>query len=271
MRTLALALCVIFSTALSAAESHRLDPERSSKSAGKHGGKGEEAEDPSHWSYTGKQTGPANWGRMNPSYSQCSEGRNQSPIDVVGAIPQAISPLKFSYGLSKLGIVNNGHTIQVNVDSGSWLDALGEQYELKQFHFHTPSEELINGKQFPLVAHLVHKSEAGQLAVIAVLFKEGKENPLLDHIWPRLPEEHGETRSYEGRMISPASILPTNLKYYTLTGSLTTPPCSEGVRWLILKTPVELSKAQLARFRKEFPLNARPTQPINGREIIESM
>ncbi|QDQ29181.1 carbonic anhydrase family protein [Chitinimonas arctica] len=229
------------------------------------------AEDPNHWSYTGPKTGPQNWSRLNAANTPCSEGKEQSPVNVSGAVGQQLAPLKFSYGMSKLAIVNNGHTIQVNIDPGSWLEALGERYELKQFHFHTPSEELISGKQFPLVAHMVHKSEAGQLAVVAVLFKEGKEHPLLQTHWERLPEEHGESRSYEERSFSPAGLLPGNLKYYTLTGSLTTPPCSEGVRWLILKTPVELSSAQLARFRREFPFNARPVQPINGREILESM
>jgi carbonic anhydrase len=117
---------------------------------------------------------------------------------------------------------------------------------------------------------MVHASESGSLAVIAVLFKEGRANPTLDALWPRLPEEHGETRSYSERVLSPASLLPDNLRFFTLKGSLTTPPCSEEVRWLILKTPLELSSAQLERFRQFFPMNARPLQALNGREILES-
>ncbi|WP_374354777.1 carbonic anhydrase [Chitinimonas sp.] len=239
---------------------------------GKHGAKAEaHEEDPSHWSYTGPATGPQNWARMNPDFAQCAEGRQQSPINIVGAAPQQLPQLRFSYGLSKLSILNNGHTIQVNIDPGQSVEVLGDRYELKQFHFHTPSEEMIGGKPFAMVAHLVHKSEAGRLAVVAVLFKEGQANPLIDTLWSRLPGEHGETRSFDGQMISPANLLPNNAKYFTFDGSLTTPPCSEGVRWIVLKTPVELSKAQLARFRQMFPMNARPVQPLNGREVLESM
>ncbi|MGQ5522272.1 carbonic anhydrase [Chitinimonas sp. PSY-7] len=229
-----------------------------------------EEEDLSHWSYEGKLTGPARWGTMNSAYSLCSEGKTQSPINIEGAVQQKIDPLKIAYGLSKLTILNTGHTFQVNIEPGSWLEALGERYELKQFHFHTPSEESIMGRRYPLVAHFVHMSEANTLAVIAVLFKEGRANPILDAIWPRLPTEPGETRSYSERVLSPASLLPDNMKFYTFKGSLTTPPCSEEVRWLVLKTPAEISSAQLERFRQEFPMNARPLQPTNDREILES-
>ncbi|PHV13426.1 carbonate dehydratase [Chitinimonas sp. BJB300] len=229
-----------------------------------------EEEDLSHWSYEGKLTGPARWGTMNSAYSQCVEGKTQSPINIEGAVQQKLDPLKIAYGLSKLAITNNGHTIQVNIEPGSWLEALGERYELKQFHFHTPSEEAINGRRYPLVAHMVHMSEAGTLAVIAVLFKEGRPNPTLEAIWPRIPTEHNETRSYSERILSPASLLPDNLTFYTFKGSLTTPPCSEEVRWLVLKTPVEISSAQIERFRQEYPMNARPLQPLNDREVLES-
>lgn len=233
-------------------------------------GEGEE-ESASHWSYVGPRTGPSSWARMNPAYAQCEAGKEQSPVNISGAAPQPIDKLKFSYGLSRLQIVNNGHTIQSNIDGGSTLEAFGDTFELKQFHFHTPSEEQINGKSYPLVAHFVHKSESGKLAVIAILFKVGRENPVIDTLWDRMPKEHGETRTYEERVISPASLLPEKLGFYTLMGSLTTPPCSEGVRWIILKTPAEISAAQLARFRKEYPMNARPIQPLNGRMIVEAM
>lgn len=232
---------------------------------------GESEEEINHWSYVGPRTGPSSWARMNPAFSLCDSGKEQSPINVRGASPQSIDKLKFSYGLSRLQIINNGHTIQSNIDGGSTLEAFGDTFELKQFHFHTPSEEQINGKSFPMVAHLVHKSDAGKLAVIAVFFKLGRENPVLDTIWDRMPREHGETRTYDDRVLSPASLLPEKLGFFTLMGSLTTPPCSEGVRWIILKTPVEMSAAQLAQFRKEFPMNARPIQPLNGRMIVEAM
>lgn len=228
-------------------------------------------EESSHWSYIGPRTGPSNWGKLNPTFGLCDSGKEQSPVNLTGAAAQDLEKIKYSYGMSKLQIVNNGHTIQVNVDPGSWIDAFGDRFELKQFHFHTPSEEQINGKSFALVAHFVHKSELGKLAVIAVLFKVGRENALINTLWERMPDEHGEARTYEQRVISPASLMPDKPGYYSLMGSLTTPPCSEGVRWIVLKTPVELSAAQLARFRKEFPMNARPIQPLNGRIIVDVM
>lgn len=231
----------------------------------------EHHEDPNHWSYDGKKTGPNEWGMMNPAYSLCREGKAQSPVNISSAAPQQLDKLKFNYSLSKLQLVNNGHTIQVNVDAGSFLEAFGDKFELKQFHFHTPSEEQINGKSYPLVAHLVHKNEEGALAVVAVLFQTGREHGLIDTLFDRMPEEHGETRTYDERMISPASLLPGKLSYYTLMGSLTTPPCSEGVRWIILKQPVDISAKQLAEFREEFPMNARPVQSLNGRMVFDSM
>ncbi|MFC4161562.1 carbonic anhydrase [Chitinimonas lacunae] len=228
-------------------------------------------EDPHHWSYQGVKTGPNEWGMMNPAYSLCREGKAQSPVNITSATPQQLESLKFSYGLSKLQLINNGHTIQVNIDPGSFLEAFGDKFELKQFHFHTPSEEQIRGKHYAMVAHLVHKNAEGALAVVAVLFQPGREHGLIDTLFSRLPSEHGESRIYEERMISPASLLPERLNYYTLMGSLTTPPCSEGVRWIILKQPVDMSSAQLTQFRRHFPMNARPVQPLNGRMVFEAM
>lgn len=224
-----------------------------------------------HWGYTGPQTGPGAWARMNPAFALCGSGKEQSPVNITATVPQSMDKLRFSYGLSRLQMVNNGHTIQVNVDAGSQVEIMGEPYALKQFHFHTPSEEQINGKPFAMNVHLVHQAEDGRLAVVAVLFKAGRENPLLKTLWERMPVEAQESRSFEERMISPASLLPEKPAFYTFTGSLTTPPCSEGVRWVVMKTPVELSAAQLARFRQAFPMNARPVQPINNRMIVETM
>jgi carbonic anhydrase len=141
-------------------------------------------------------------------------------------------------------------------------------YALLQFHFHTPSEETIAGMAMPMVAHLVHKSVEGQLAVVAVLFKEGTENPALANVFVALPAEGGTHRLTN--RFDPSRILPDKRGYYAFEGSLTTPPCSENVRWQVLKEPLEVSGEQLAAFRKLYPMNARPTQPLNGREVLES-
>ncbi|MDK2124639.1 carbonic anhydrase [Parachitinimonas caeni] len=222
-----------------------------------------------HWGYGGPN-GPAGWANMNPAYSLCRDGKEQSPINITSVVGQKIDKIEFSYGISKINLVNNGHTIQANYDPGSYITAFGERYQLLQFHFHTPSEEQINGRAFPLVAHLVHRSEDGRLAVIGVLFEKGRDNPTLEALWDRMPTEHGETRQYEETHVSAASLLPLKLGFYTFMGSLTTPPCSEGVRWIVMKNPQQISERQLARFRQEFPMNARPIQPINTRLVVES-
>lgn len=224
-----------------------------------------------HWDYKGPN-GPENWANLSPSYSACRNGREQSPVNITSSYPQDLNKLEFSYGMSKINIVNNGHTIQVNYDPGSFLRIGDEKYELIQFHFHTPSEEMINSKQYSMVAHLVHKNEEGRLAVIAVLFdKAAKDNDVINNLWSRMPKEEKESRIYEESHISAASLLPLNLGYYTFNGSLTTPPCSEGVRWIVLKTPVPISVKQLDKFKEEFPMNARPIQPMFGRNVFESM
>lgn len=223
-----------------------------------------------HWEYRGLN-GPDAWADLSPANKLCRSGREQSPINISASFPQDLNKLEFSYGLSKINIVNNGHTIQVNYDPGSYLRIGDDRYELLQFHFHTPSEEMINSKQYAMVAHLVHKSEDGRLAVIAALFEKGKENEFINTLWSRLPREAMESRVYGESEISATSLLPLNLGYFTFNGSLTTPPCSEGVRWLVLKNPVQISARQLEKFRELYPMNARPIQPLYGRTIFESM
>lgn len=219
-----------------------------------------------HWGYGGKN-GAKHWGDMESGFAACKIGKEQSPIDIktAQAKPANLEPIGFNYSGGAAEVVNNGHTVQVNLPAGGKINLAGGEYQLLQFHFHTPSEEKINGKPYPLVAHFVHKNADGKLAVVAVLFKQGKENAALKPVFDALPAKEGETVKLDA--LNPADVLPAERTYYAFTGSLTTPPCSEGVRWQVLKTPVELSKGQLAAFSKLYKMNARPVQPLNGREV----
>lgn len=222
-----------------------------------------------HWAYEG-HGGAEEWGELDPAFKLCKDGKQQSPIDIRHApVSAAVKPIGFSYKASAAELVNNGHTIQANLaDAGSITLADGE-YKLLQFHFHTPSEEMIDGKAYPLVAHLVHKSADGKLAVVAVLFTLGKENAALREVFAKLPKTAGATAKLDAA-INPTDLLPADRAYYRFMGSLTTPPCSEGVRWQVLKQPVELSSAQFASFRALYSLNARPVQPLHGRKVQSS-
>jgi len=144
------------------------------------------------------------------------------------------------------------------------------KYELQQFHFHHPAEEEVNGRTFPLVAHLVHKSTDGALAVVAVLLSDGSENAFIDEVWKYLPPEQGREMAPEGVSLDVSRLLPAEREYYTFAGSLTTPPCTEGVTWFVLKTAAQVSARQVAAFAKRYPHNARPVQPLNGRTVSVS-
>jgi carbonic anhydrase len=220
-----------------------------------------------HWSYNG-ETSPAYWGEITPKFHTCGEGLNQSPIDLKGFIDGNLSTIPFDYNSTSTEIVNNGHSIQVNVAEGSTIKVDGIIFELKQFHFHTPSENNINGKSFPLEAHFVHSSKEGELAVVALMFNEGKKNKVLEQYWLKMPMKAGEKSELIVKTIE--TLLPKNRDYYRFNGSLTTPPCTEGVRWIVLKDATTLSKAQIKKFAKvmEHP-NNRPIQAINARVIIE--
>jgi carbonic anhydrase len=226
------------------------------------------AEHAPHWDYTGK-AGTAHWADLDQGFAACKLGKEQSPIDIRGAKAESLDPIGFHYAGSSAEIVNNGHTIQVNLENGGTIQLASGEYKLVQFHFHTPSEEKINGKRYPLVAHLVHKNDAGQLAVVAVLFKQGHENRALKQVFASLPAKAGDKHALEGAFDADA-ILPAQRGYYAYMGSLTTPPCSEGVHWQVLQKEVEISKGQLAAFRKLYAMNARPVQPLNGRAIAVS-
>jgi carbonic anhydrase len=227
------------------------------------------AEGEHHWSYRGS-TGPAKWATLESEYTACGLGKMQSPIDIhdADAKKSDLPAIAFDYKSSPLKIIDNGHTVQVNYAPGSFITVQGKQYELVQFHFHKPSEEKINGKASDMVAHRVHRDRDGNLAVVAVLLKTGGSSSLIQTLWKNVPKEKGKEREVPGVEVNAADLLPANkAAYYTFTGSLTTPPCSEGVTWFVLKAPTSISKDELERFAHLYPMNARPTQPVNGREI----
>jgi carbonic anhydrase len=220
-----------------------------------------------HWSYEG-ETGPANWGR-NPLWAQCATGNRQSPIDLRDGMKVDLEQIAFDYKPSAFNVTDNGHTIQVSVSGGNYISLQNRTFELIQFHFHRPSEERINGKGFEMVVHMVHKDADGKLAVVAVLLERGKAQNMIQTVWNNLPLEKNDT-VVPSIVLDPAEVLPVRRDYFTYMGSLTTPPCSEGVLWLVMKEPVQASPAQMALFARLYPLNARPIQANSGRVVKES-
>lgn len=219
-----------------------------------------------HWSYEGAGA-PAHWAELDEKYSLCGSGKSQSPIDIpTKGLEHKPQPIEFHYNTSKINVVNNGHTIQANYDAGSYAVIGGKKFNLLQFHFHSPSENTIDGKPADMVAHMVHKADDGTLGVVAVLFKAGKENDFLKPIWSNLPLESG-TKTASDDTIFAANLLPEEKSYYHFTGSLTTPPCTEGVNWNVMATMVEASQNQIDAFTSIFPKSVRPVQPLNGRKI----
>jgi carbonic anhydrase len=226
-----------------------------------------------HWGYTGS-VGPENWAKLSAEFATCGKGRRQSPIDLVDRDLSQLNleQVKFEYAPAAFQVVHNGHTIEVRPAGINQLVARSKNYKLLQFHFHHPSEERVNGKGFALDAHFVHRAEDGELAVVTVLFEEGAANPELQRIWDYMPlDSNGSERSGEGVTFNPVSMLPAErAKYLQYIGSLTTPPCTEGVVWIVLRQPVTVSAEQVALFRKMVGMNARPVQPVNGRLIKAS-
>jgi carbonic anhydrase len=222
-----------------------------------------------HWSYSGPQ-GPAHWGAEDPAFATCSSGTRQSPIDIETAATAALPPIEFAYKPFPLTVTDTHHTFQVNAPAGSGgITVGGDHYDLVQFHFHRPSEEMIHGKHYAMVAHLVHKNDKGELAVVAVLIHQAAANAFLKPIFDNFPAEGTESK-VAGTDVDLTQLLPAQRAYYTFEGSLTTPPCSEHVRWLVLKHAVEASAEQVGQFAARYPHNARPTQPLNGRAVAQS-
>ncbi|HTP51792.1 MAG TPA: carbonic anhydrase family protein [Anaeromyxobacteraceae bacterium] len=224
-----------------------------------------------HWTYGQGHGGPAHWSEVNPEFASCAIGKRQSPIDIKDAQKASLPAIQFNYQAGPPKMVNNGHTIQVTWPPGSSITVGDRKYDLLQFHFHTPSEEAIAGKHTPLVAHFVHKDTEGKLAVVAVLFDVGPENVALKPVFAAMPAKAGAGVAPEGVQVDPMAVLPAKHGYYEFEGSLTTPPCSEGVRWFVLQNRSTVSQAQLAAFKKLYPNNARPIQPLNGRTVRASM
>jgi carbonic anhydrase len=222
-----------------------------------------------HWSYEGEGA-PGNWSKLDGKYATCGTGKRQSPIDIRDGIKVDLEPIKFDYKWANFRVVDNGHTIQANIGEGNTITVMGRTYQLVQFHFHRPSEEKVRGKAFDMVAHLVHKDDDGKLAVIAVLMEKGaSEHPVIQTIWNNMPLEVNQDVS-PSTTIDLNRILPDERSYYTYMGSLTTPPCTEDVLWMVFKKPIIVTEQQVAIFAKLYKNNARPVQPANDRLVKES-
>lgn len=234
------------------------------------------AEDRPHWGY-GAADGPTKWASLHPDYRLCAEGKQQSPIDLSAAVEGTLEPLAFDYLPAQLRIarhehvvdvLNNGHTIQVNYDEGSSVEHGGVRYELAQYHFHAASEHALDGRLFAMEMHLVHQSEDGRLLVLGVLIEQGAHNPAFEPVWQHLPEAVGTEEHLEHVLVDVDDLIPSDGRTVRYMGSLTTPPCSEGVKWIVFAQPVELSEQQLDAFRKIVEPNHRPVQPLNGRPVV---
>ncbi|MGC4066777.1 MAG: carbonic anhydrase family protein [Polyangiaceae bacterium] len=231
----------------------------------------EHAKQPPHWHYEGAE-GPAKWGELAAEWEKCKTGTEQSPVDLPKAgEPHGKTPLAVNYHALPLEILNNGHTVQVAGISGGKLTLDGKDFELQQFHLHAPSEHTVASVVYDGELHLVHKSASGELAVIGILLKKGKENKTLAPVFAAAPKEEGhDAKPVAGAQIELAKLVPAKASYYTYSGSLTTPPCSEGVHWFVLKQPVEVSEAQLQKFKDVIHGgNARPVMPLGARKVLE--
>jgi len=220
------------------------------------------------WGYEG-DVAPTHWNTLDAQYATCGSGKNQSPVNITHTIKADLKPLQLHYSSTLAEVVNNGHTVQVNVNPGSTVSVEGETFALKQFHFHSPSENTIQGKSFPMEAHFVHANKAGQLLVIAAMFKSGNTNPALKQIWNQMPEKAGDKKLLNTKLTA-QDYLPGKLAYYRFNGSLTTPPCTEGVRWYVLKDAVTISADQASKFKHVMHHdNNRPVQTSNARVILQ--
>ncbi|WP_085339881.1 carbonic anhydrase [Aquidulcibacter paucihalophilus] len=220
--------------------------------------------DGAHWDYEGAN-GPENWGKMAEANKACASGQEQSPIDLTGGVDAEVSNIALHWNPSAWSVVNNGHTIQVEGKDGGYATIDGERFELIQFHFHTPSEHTIDGRNYPMEVHFVHKNAEGRLAVIGVLMMPGGENPLFSNIMEKAPKEEGSASL--GVIEQRGMIAPID-GVYRYQGSLTTPPCSETVLWTVLSTPILVSQKDVEAFQALFPMNARPIQPVNRRYVL---
>ncbi len=221
-----------------------------------------------NWTYQG-ENGPEHWGHLSEHFATCKTGQNQSPIEIRDGRLERLPNLSFSYRSSPLTIVNDGHTIRVVYDPGSYLILGSRRYELRQFHFHTPSEHRIKGKQADMVMHLVHQNRGGEIVEVAVpMWAGSRRNAMMERLLSYLPTQPGERHYYRNVGIKPIFLMPSNRSYYTYKGSMTEPPCSENVTWILLKTPLEVSARDIKRFRRILGQNNRPIQAINSRAVL---
>jgi carbonic anhydrase len=232
-----------------------------------------------HWSYEG-EAGPDRWSALSPDWAPCGGGQSQSPIDIhetlragLPAMAAGFKPaqLKTIHHAHMAAAINNGHTIQVNYTEGDVLTLGEEPFQLLQYHFHSPSEHTVGGRHYPMEMHMVHKSAGGTLAVIGVFIAEGQHNAAFDPIWSNLPKARGVENHFENVTVDVGSLLPSVRTTYRYRGSLTTPPCSEGVQWIVMTSPIHLSAEQIGAFQSIIQGNNRPVQPLNGRAVATDM
>lgn len=224
----------------------------------------------SHWGYEGEGS-PEHWGSLGEEFKTCQTGMNQSPINIDTTLKAHLSPLDTHYTDGPITLINNGHTIQAGLktDTADTITIDGTPFTLQQLHFHAPSENTVHGKHYAMEMHLVHKDATGAVAVVAVMFDKGAANTELDKLWATMPEKAEQNTKISTQMDLNA-LLPTDKTYWRFSGSLTTPPCSEGVTWIVLKHPLTLSAAQLEKFSHTMHHdNNRPVQPLNGRVVVE--
>lgn len=228
-----------------------------------------ETETHPHWTYTG-YTGPENWGELSPEFETCKTGLNQSPINLKESLKSDLKPIAINYQNSPLNIINNGHTIQINYSSGSTINVDNETYDLLQFHFHNPSEHRLEGNSFPLEIHLVHRNQYGKLAVLGIFIESGKHNNNLDPILTAIPNNSGPEKAFPKTVINVKNLLPPVNGFYRYFGSLTTPPCSERVRWIVFEQAIQADSQQIATLSKVLGGNNRPIQELNERFLLRS-
>jgi len=226
---------------------------------------GHQKEAAAHWGYAG-EAGPDHWAAMKGEFSACSDGTRQSPINIDQSVSADLGSIEFNYNITQIEIVNNGHTIQVNNSGKSTIKIGAREFDLLQFHFHSPSENTVGNKPFDMEMHLVHKNDQGELAVVAVFLKAGEVNSQLNKFWKEMPASVDKKMLQAS--INPKDLLPANKAFYHFKGSLTTPPCSEGVNWFVLKNTVDVSKDQVSKFLAVIGNNARPVQANNGRFVL---
>lgn len=225
------------------------------------------ASEAAHWTYSG-ELGPTHWAELSSDYTTCGIGVHQSPVDIANPVVAALQPLRYEYHSHGTSIVNNGHTLQINVQPGSRLIAEGESFDLLQVHFHSPSEHRINGELFLMEGHFVHQNSRGELAVVAALYREGPRNELLEQLGKLAPEQVGSVE----KLALDFGEIPDRTDpgaYYRYSGSLTTPPCTENVRWFVMKSIHTIAIEQRDRFIELIGEDARGIQPLNSRVVLE--